>query len=237
MSIAPAATTTRHVHPWLFMVLIIPFGVVAGYVSVSIAFQLRAVGVSVAQVAAIVALELLPHTWKFLWAPIPDTTLNQKTWYLIAGIGTAAGIALMSLLPATRAGLTTLSIVVFVTSTFVSFLGMAVESLMAHCTPEDLKGRAGGWFQAGNLGGAGVGGGLGLWLTQHLAAPWMSGAIVGALCLACCLALPGLPTPAREAHARFFAELDKAQAKVEIHADLLTADLVEHGPSAADRLA
>src|SRR5262249_17798822 len=132
---------------------------------------------------------------------------NQKAWYVIGAIGTAAGPLLMSMLPETRAGLATLSVVVFTTSTCSSLLGMAVESLMAHCTPEDQKGRAAGWFQAGNLGGTGIGGGLGLLLAQHLPGPWMSGAIVAGLCLACGLALPGLPTPAREAHARFTASL------------------------------
>ena len=133
--------TTRRIHPWLFMVLIAPFGTIAGYVSVSIAYHLKQAGVPVAQVAGIVALELLPHTWKFLWAPVTDTTLTQKKWYLIGGIATAIGIAFMGALPETPAGLALLSAVVFAASTAVSFLGMATESLMAHCTPEDEKGR------------------------------------------------------------------------------------------------
>jgi hypothetical protein len=36
--------------------------------------------------------------------------------------------------------------------------GMSVESLMAHTTPEALKGRKGGWLQAGSPGGGGLGG-------------------------------------------------------------------------------
>ena len=160
------------------MVLIAPFGTMAGYVSVSIAYHLKQAGVPVAQVAGIVALELLPHTWKFLWAPVTDTTLTQKKWYLIGGIATAIGVAIMGALPETPAGLALLSAVVFAASTAVSFLGMATESLMAHCTHEDEKGRVAGWFQAGNLGGAGFGGGLGLWLTQRLSAPWMTSCII-----------------------------------------------------------
>ena len=36
---------------------------------------------------------------------------------------------------------------------------MSTESLLAHAhTPDNLKGRAGGWSQAGNLGGLGLGG-------------------------------------------------------------------------------
>ena len=51
---------------------------------------------------------------------------------------------MMGALPPTKAGLAILSIIVFLTSSATSFIGMAVESLMAYATPEDLKGRAGG---------------------------------------------------------------------------------------------
>jgi hypothetical protein len=37
---------------------------------------------------------------------------------------------------------------------------MAVESLMAYNTAPSELGRTAGWFQAGNLGGSGLGGGL-----------------------------------------------------------------------------
>jgi MFS family permease len=67
---------------------------------------------------------------------------------------------------------------------------------MAHLTPEDQRGRAGGWFQAGNLGGSGIGGGLGLFLATQLPQPWMSGAALGlafALCGALMFTLPDVP--------------------------------------------
>ena len=48
-------------------------------------------------------------------------------------------------------------------------------------TPDDEKGRAGGWSQAGNLRGAGLGGGAGLWLAQHSGHPWISGAVLARL--------------------------------------------------------
>jgi MFS family permease len=185
----------------VFLVLIIPFGVSSGYVQGPIGYLLRHAGIPVSQVAAIVALSVLPHTYKFAWAPVVDTTLDQKKWYLIAGISSSLGIAALGMFPATRAGLALLSAVVFIGSLATTFLGMAVESLMAHGTPEELKGRAGGWFQAGNLGGAGIGAGLGLWLSQRL--PWTgtASALVGGLCLLCCGALFFVPMPARS-HAR-----------------------------------
>jgi MFS family permease len=177
------------------MVLIIPFGANSGYLTVTLAYLLQKAGVSVAAVGALIALTYIPHTWKFLWAPITDATLDQKRWYLIGSILTGVGIAAMGMMPPTQSGLAALSVVALLESLATTFLGMSVESLMAYATPEDQKGRAGGWFQAGNLGGAGLGGGLGLWLAARLPEPWIPASIVGALCLLCSFALLLVPSP------------------------------------------
>ena len=181
--------TPRQTHPSVFMVLILPFGVMGGYLTVTIAYLLTKAGLSVGQVAGLVALSYIPHTWKFAWAPIVDTTLTRRTWYAIAGVVSAVGIWATGMLKADAPHLALLSAVVLISNVAVTFLGMAVDGLMAYCTPEDQKGRAGGWFQAGNLGGNGVGGGAGLWLAQLLPAPWMAGALLGLACLACVAAL------------------------------------------------
>jgi MFS family permease len=171
------------------MVLIVPFGAMSGYITVAVAYLLTRAGVSVGETAALVALSYVPHTWKFLWAPIADTTLSRKGWYMIAAVVSAAGVAAIGAIPATPAGLAMLSVVVVAANVAVTFLGMSVESLMAYGTPPEFKGRAGGWFQAGNLGGGGIGGGAALWLAQNLPSPWMAGAILGVSCLLCALAL------------------------------------------------
>lgn len=181
------------------MVLIIPFGVVSGYASVTLAYQLKEAGASVGDVAALIALSVLPHTWKFFWAPVVDVTFSQRKWYLMAALPASAGIAAMGFFPATKAGLGALHVVVFSTSLATTFLGMSVESLMAHGTPMELKGRAGGWFQAGSLGGYGIGGGLGLFLAKWLNSPEIASTTVGMLCLLCALALIAAPTPERPA--------------------------------------
>ncbi len=95
----------------------------------------------------------------------------------------------------TSASLPWLAAIVLISNVAVTFLGMAVESLMAYATPENEKGRAGGWFQAGNLGGGGLGGGVGLLLAQRLPAPWMAGAMLALACLACALALRFVDEP------------------------------------------
>lgn len=188
----------RHSHPSVFLVLILPFGVTSGFLTVALAYLLSQSGISVEKVAALVALSFLPHTWKFAWAPIADVSLSRKTWYVIGAVLSGAGLWAMAALPANLSTLPVLSAVVLVCNLGVTFLGMSVESLMAYGTPEHQKGRAGGWFQAGNLGGSGLGGGAGLWMAQHLQAPWISGAILGVACLLCCLALMFVPEPHSE---------------------------------------
>lgn len=180
---------SRTPHPSVFLFLIVPFGAMSGYLSVAVAYLLAARGIGVEPVAALVASSVLPHTWKFAWAPIVDTTLSRKTWYLIGSLLSALGILATGLVPAAAENLPLLSTIVLVSSFGSTFLGMATESLMAFGTREEHKGRAAGWFQAGNLGGAGIGGGAGLWLAERLPAAWMSSAIVAGLCLACAMAL------------------------------------------------
>ena len=82
----------HHLHPSVFLFLILPFGAMGGFLTVAVGFMLAKAGVSVDKIAALVALSYLPHTWKFAWAPIADTTLSRKTWYLLAAIVSAAGI-------------------------------------------------------------------------------------------------------------------------------------------------
>jgi MFS transporter, PAT family, beta-lactamase induction signal transducer AmpG len=191
-----AAPPARHVHPWIYLLLILPFGATSGFVTVAVAWQLDQAHVPVDRIALVVSLVTFPHAWKFLWAPIADATLTRKRWYLLGSMLSALGIFATGALPATTVGLLWLSVSVLTMNFAVTFLGMAVEALMAYATPEIEKGRVGGWFMAGNLGGSGLGGGAGLWLIQRLPAPWMAGAVVAALCLLCCLALTQVDEPA-----------------------------------------
>jgi MFS family permease len=185
----------RAPRPIVFLFLVVPFGVMSGYLTVAIAYELTQAGVGVDEVAALVAFSFLPHTWKFLWSPIADTTLSRKSWYVWSSLVSAVGIFLTGAVPANAQSLPTLYVVVLVSNVAVTFLSMAVEGLMAYNAGRDVQGRVGGWFQAGNLGGTGIGGGLGLWLAQNLSAPWMAGAILAVLCAMCTVALAWVAEP------------------------------------------
>lgn len=190
--VVPAKTA----HPITFMFLYLPFGIFNGYISVTLGFLLTKAGVSLAGVASIVALPFLPNILKFLWAPLVDTTLTVKTWYRIANIGTAAGILATSVIPMNSNSLPILMGIVLLTALANTNIAMTTESLIAQDVPDEQKGRAGGWLQAGNLGGFGLGGGAGIWLAERISTPWVSGAIIALISLSCGIGLLFLKEPA-----------------------------------------
>jgi MFS transporter, PAT family, beta-lactamase induction signal transducer AmpG len=185
----------KHPHPSIFMFLFLPFGIFFGYVTVTIGYLLTKAGIPLEQVAPVISIVLLPNIFKFIWAPLVDTAFTVKKWYLIANSITAIGILLTSILPLKIEYLTLMAVIVFITSLVNTLVAMSTESLLAHDTPDNLKGRAGGWLQAGNLGGLGLGGGAGLWLAERLSDPWMAGSIIALVCLLCSFGLTFLSEP------------------------------------------
>jgi len=197
----PGLGQTRHNPPTIiFLALLSPFGIPSGYLGVTLGNLLAHGGVSVGAIAAMSALSVLPQAWKVAWAPIVDTTLTSKAWYMIGAVLVAIGILWSSILPTAPASMPLLTVLVVTTSVASTLCSMASETFMANLD-DYLKGMASGWSQAGNFAGAGLGGGLALWLAVHVHPIWVSGAVLGALVIACCLALLVVREPPRS-HAR-----------------------------------
>ena len=170
------------IHPAAYMALILPFGATGGFVSVALAFLATKHGLSVEQGAFLVSASMFPNVWKFLWAPIADITLSRKKWYVLACLVCGVGMLAMAAIPLGPSTLMVLMAVIAITSFAATFLGFAVEGLLAHLTRPEDRGRYSGWFQAGNLGGNGIGGGIGLTLLTHYPnQPQIAGIVLGAL--------------------------------------------------------
>ncbi len=181
----------RAPHPFLFLVLFIPFGAVPGFLTVALAYELKKKGIDTGDIAVVVGLSYICLLLKWLWAPLVDTLFTRKRWYvgstIACGLGLwLAGRAAMGEHPS----LPMISAWLAVSNFTSTLLAMAVESLMAATVADDQRGRAGGWSQAGNLGGQGLGGGLALWLIESAGfSSAGSGATLGLLCMLCCLGL------------------------------------------------
>jgi len=185
----------RGPHPVLFAIMIAPYGAAFSYVSLAIPFLAVKHGVDATAIGTVVALSFVPHTWKFLWAPVVDTTLTRKTWYWIALALTCAGLVAASSIPISPSTLTLLTVVVIASQIGLTLLNMSVESFLALAVPEGAKGRAAGWYTAGIFTGTAVGGWAFLRLAAALPEGWMAGAVVGGLLLACGIPSLFLPMP------------------------------------------
>lgn len=185
-------------HPVVWTILYLPFGALGGFAGVALTFLATEHGLSITEGSWIIGSQLLVSWLKWLWAPIVDVSLSPKRWYVIATALSAVGVFVMSVVPLGKGTLGILLLTIALANIINSVVGMAVEAMIASITPDNQVGRVSAWFQAGNLGGNGVGGALGLFLIQHLPKAWMAGAIMGVLFLACCLAL--IPLPAIPVH-------------------------------------
>src|SRR5262245_27578906 len=116
----------RLVHPSLWMFLFLPFGATSGFVQVTIGYTARQQGLGDAAIAGLVAINTLPHTFKFLWAPIPDTTFSRRGWYLLSNIVSTITLITLGLVPVHNETLGLLKLLIVVNSVAITFLGMAV---------------------------------------------------------------------------------------------------------------
>ena len=183
----------RGAHPAIFFVLYFSFGASGGFLAGAAENVYVAGGVSTAAFGAVLSIAIAPQVAKVLWAPLVDTTLNPKLWYLVASLAVAAAIVSAGLLPVRAASLPALSAISVAVAVSSSFLGMAADSLMAHDTDPAQRGAAGGWSQAGNLGGAGVGASASLAIAGYTHSLPLAGIGVAAFCAACALGLTFAP--------------------------------------------
>lgn len=135
--------------------------------SITLPFILIQHGFSVAGAAAITAWGLSANIWRFVWAPFTDLTLNLHKWYLIGVIFCASTLFLLCFIPIHTGTTGLLTTIVLISQIAATFVVAPVGGFMAKTVAEDRKGRAGGWYQAGNLGGMGLGGGAGIWISNH----------------------------------------------------------------------
>jgi predicted MFS family arabinose efflux permease len=167
--------------PVTFFFLVLPYGISSGFVSISLPFILTRAGFSVAIAASIVAIGVSANLWRFLWGPVADLTLTARRWYLLGLVISGATLLILSLLPLHPGAAGVLMAVVFISQVAATLIVLPVGGLMAHTVAEDAKGRAAGWYQAGNLGGNGIGGGAGVWLASHFSKEAAGGTLAVAM--------------------------------------------------------
>jgi len=177
---------------FLYFILFLPFGATTAYVGTTIVSMWSSGQIGEAALGAMAASNILPHTFKVLWAPLVDTVWNGRAWYIIGNLVSSAAIVATGLIPIAKDNVDLLTWIVIINGFATTFVGMTTEALMAHVCPPEQRGMAAGWSQAGNVGG-GVIGGSALLLFQLTGIAWMPGIVVGVLLMSCTVVLLWLP--------------------------------------------
>ena len=170
-----ASPTAKHLPPALFGLLIIPFGIVTGYCGVTLPRVFEQQGATTTAVAAFQAFALQPHSFKFVIEPALDARWRKRSWFVWSIVLTAVLLPIAVMMQSMRdlhvgrfGQLALMAGILFAANAAVATSSGAMHALMATTLPTEKKGSAGGWAMAGNLGGYGIGGAIGLFLTQRL---------------------------------------------------------------------
>lgn len=182
----------RPVAPGTVFWLILPHGAANGFVTVTLPFLLTRAGLTVGEAGAIVALALLPQTWRFVWAPVVDLTLTPRRWYGLSLAAAVLAVAAFGVLPVGRGPTGLIAAAAVLAQAAGVFISAPVSAITVRQVAPEARGRAAGWLQAGSLAGTGAGGGLGVWLAAHVSAPAAPVGLAAAM-LACGVALRWVP--------------------------------------------
>ena len=143
-----------------------PYGSFSGVVAVALPYLLRRHGMAVEGIASVEALVQAPSIWYVLWAPVVDIKFRRRTWVVllsvVSGVCTAAALCLT--MQASFRAATALFVVASAVNQPVS---SALGGLAAVMMPDDRRGRAAGWSQAGIVSAGVATGALAVWLADR----------------------------------------------------------------------
>ena len=190
-------SAVKHNAPWLFGFLGIPNGLANAIIVILMPYVLRKQGVAVDRIAEIVALASIPNVWYFLYSPVVDFGVRRRTWILLSA--TTAGLCAALAVLSSAGSLGLLTVLLFASSMVGSLMSSANGALLSFLNPS-VRGRASGWYQAGNLGAGTAGGGVAIWLADRVSLPWLAVGVVVLIVLPATAALL-IEEPARHSRA------------------------------------
>ena len=188
---------TRPTPPWLFALTCIPYGVTGSFIGVVMPFLARKSGSDVDDIGWFVTLMFLPPVLQFLYAPIVDFGPRRKHWLLIVTVLGAAALVGAMAMPLPDALIPFLALT-FTSQLIAGLVGSCNGGLLATTIGDDQRGRAGAWYNIGNLCGGGISAALAVWLLGKQWDPVVVGLLLAAMMVVPALAVLAIHEPPRE---------------------------------------
>ncbi len=139
-----------------------------GVIGLALGSSLVKAGVAVQHTAAIIAASTLAFTLEFLWAPLVDSCLTRRMWYIAGAVPMCGCLAGLLIAPWNGASVPLLTALAFASSSGAAVAAAAVKGIMAYDVPHARLGSASGFYAAGGTFAKAVGGAGTLWLLTHM---------------------------------------------------------------------
>jgi MFS family permease len=173
-----------------------PYGVAAAFAGQVMPYMTSDVGIEVDSIGWYGALLLVPPVLQFLYAPIVDIGPRRKHWLVMVSAIGAACLVASCLMPLPQHTIAFLSFAV--TAQLISGLvGSCNGGLMAAAIPDQLRGKASGWYNVGNLSGGGLSATVAIVMIGYRLNPRTIGVVLAAMMVAPSLAALWIDEPQR----------------------------------------
>lgn len=166
--------------PWLFALTGMPYGVVGSFTGVVMPYLASRAGLKLADIGWFVTLLFVPTFFQFLYSPIVDFGPRRKEWLVIVaviGAGCLFGACQMSL----PDHLVPFLGLAFAGQTIAGLVGSCNGGLMATTMSDAQRGKAGAWYNVGNLSGGGIAAAVAVYMTGHGYSTTAVGAVLCAM--------------------------------------------------------
>lgn len=156
----------RRTRPWIFALTGMPYGVVGSFTGVVMPYLASRAGIELSDIGWFVTLLFVPTFFQFIYAPVVDFGPKRKEWLVIVTV-----IGAMCLFGATQMtlpnNLVPFLVLAFAGQTIAGLVGSCNGGLMATTMTDAERGRAGAWYNVGNLSGGGIAAAVAVYMTGH----------------------------------------------------------------------
>jgi MFS transporter, PAT family, beta-lactamase induction signal transducer AmpG len=179
-SLAPVSREFRPPPPWLFMFTCIPYGVAGTFSGVLMPYLAKRAHFKLDSIGWFVTLLFVPSFLQFLYAPVVDFGPRRKHWLIILSL--LASISLFAALQMPLPEKTTAFLGFgFAAQVFAGLISSANGGLMATLLTDAQRGKAGAWYNTGNLAAGGLATAVAIYLTGHNYTEATVGGVVGGM--------------------------------------------------------
>ncbi len=191
-----APPTHRPPPPWLFMFTCIPYGVAGTFSGVLMPYLAKRAHFDLDSIGWFVTLLFVPSFLQFLYAPIVDFGPRRKYWLILLSF--LAGLSLFGALQIPLPdGRNAFLAFAFAAQVFAGLISSANGGLMATLLADGQRGKAGFWYNTGNLAAGGVAPAIAIYLTGHGYTDLTVGVLVGVMTFVPSLSALALDEPLR----------------------------------------